>query len=129
MTKEEAKMMAELYSALAEGKTIQVKMSNYIWEDVNINLLNTIYDCNKYRIKPESKYRPYTSVEEFIKASKIHGPYIKGPNFDIMGCYHIPNGVHRGGVIWTTYENLRSNWEELSHYEWQDGTPCGIFEK
>ena len=36
MTIEEAKMRAELYSALAEGKTIQMISSNGTWEDINI---------------------------------------------------------------------------------------------
>ena len=62
MTREEARRRAELYSALVEGKTIQVQNPNGTWEDIKIEGLDHLYDCNKYRIKP--KYRPFKTREE-----------------------------------------------------------------
>lgn len=55
MTREEIKRRAELYTAMVEGKTIQIKNSNGTWEDVNIEELYDVFDYDKYRIKPESK--------------------------------------------------------------------------
>ena len=74
MTQEEVKMRAELYSALAEGKTIQVK-NNGTWEDVKIEGLNKIYDYNNYRIKPEPKYRPFRSREECWQEMNNHSDF------------------------------------------------------
>ena len=64
MTKEEAKRRAELYSALAEGKTIQFKQENGEWTDLKTDLMCGIAESFRYRIKPEPKYRPFKSQEE-----------------------------------------------------------------
>ena len=65
MTKEEIKRRAELYSALAEGKTIQAQ--NPIggeWFDVKIETLRSICEEINYRIKPKPKYKPFKTKEE-----------------------------------------------------------------
>ena len=126
MTKEEAKILAELYSALVEGKTIQVKMSNYIWEDVNIDLLNTIYDCNKYRIKPEPNYRPFKSQKECWNEMLKHQPFgwVKSPNGELFCiCSVFNEGI--------TYRHGRYRFKEyfIGNYTFADGTPFGIIEE
>ena len=75
MTREEAKMWAELYSALADGKTVQIISSNGTWEDIEIEKLSKIYDCNSYRIKPEPKYRPFKNQEECWQEMQKHQPF------------------------------------------------------
>ena len=63
MTREEAKRRAELYSAVANGKTIQIQCANGEWTDVQNSTLICIDDDRfKYRIKLE--YRPFKSKEE-----------------------------------------------------------------
>ena len=65
MTREEIKRRAELYSALAGGKTIQVQNPNGgEWFDVKIDTLRSISEELNYRIKPEPKYRPFKTQEE-----------------------------------------------------------------
>lgn len=64
MTTEEVKRRAELYSALAEGKTIQVKNMDGEWTDVKPEELNYIPEELAFRIKPEPKYRPFKTQEE-----------------------------------------------------------------
>ena len=64
MTREEAKRRAELYSALAEGKTIQIFNMEGNWVDIEVKKLNYIPETLKFRIKPESKYRPFKTREE-----------------------------------------------------------------
>ena len=64
LTREEAKRRAELYSALAEGKTIQILNMEGNWVDVEVKKLNYIPETLKFRIKPESKYRPFKTREE-----------------------------------------------------------------
>ena len=44
LTKEEAKRRAELYSALAEGKRIQIQCTNGAWTDVQNNTLLCMED-------------------------------------------------------------------------------------
>ena len=65
LTREEAKRRAELYSALAEGKTIQIQCANGEWTDVQNNTLHCIDDDRfKYSIKNERKYRIIKTQEE-----------------------------------------------------------------
>lgn len=70
MNREEAKQWAELFNALAEGKTIQIKHYIYFgeseeteWEDVDFDEI----DCQRclldYRIKPTPKTRKMTNQE------------------------------------------------------------------
>ena len=76
MTREEAKRRAELYSALAEGKTIQAQ--NPIggeWFDVKIETLHSICKEINYRIKPESKYRPFKTQEEYWNEIHNHSDF------------------------------------------------------
>ena len=64
MTREEAKSRAELYSALAEGKTIQVLSCKGEWIDIKTDELDYLKNYYKYRIKSEPKYRPFKTKEE-----------------------------------------------------------------
>ena len=76
MTREETKRRAELYSALAEGKTIQVQNPNGgEWFDVKIETLRSICEELKYRIKPEPKYRPFKTQEECWNEMLKHQPF------------------------------------------------------
>ena len=64
MIREEIKRRAELYSALAEGKTIQILNMEGNWVDVEVKKLNYIPETLKFRIKPQSNYRPFKTREE-----------------------------------------------------------------
>ena len=126
MTIEEAKMRAELYSALAEGKTIQMISSNGTWEDINIEKINKIYDCNSYRIKPEPKYRPFKSQEECWQEMLNHQPFgwVKAPNGELF-CI---DKVFDEGVV---YKHSSCRFDEYleGNYTFADGTPFGIMEE
>ena len=75
MTREEIKRRAELYSALAEGKTIQILNMEGNWVDVEVKKLNYIPETLKFRIKPEPKYRPFKSQEECWSEMLKHQPF------------------------------------------------------
>lgn len=76
MTTEEAKRRAELYSALAEGKTIQVQNSyTDEWRDLDINKIYGFINGFNYRIKPEPKYRPFRTQEECWEEMLKHQPF------------------------------------------------------
>lgn len=61
MTREQAKEILPIFKAFAEGKTIQI-LNEGKWCD----LYDTDFKSpiNKYRIKPEPKYRPFKNQEE-----------------------------------------------------------------
>ena len=60
MTREEAKELLPFIQAFAEGKTLQV-WANDTWKDEDYPFFGPLY---QFRIKPESKYRPFKSQEE-----------------------------------------------------------------
>lgn len=70
--------------AMLKGKTIQhTDLDTGEWVDVE-----EIYcgeDVLNYRIKPESKYRPFKNAEECLKEMSKHTPFgwLKGINRDI----------------------------------------------
>lgn len=125
MTKEEAKELLPIIQAYAEGKPIQIKGLGGQWTDVNYEL-----DFNSkisyYRIKPETKLRPYATPEEFLQAMKEHGPYL------CLGTeqYYLPIMIVRdNGIVYSgRFKTYFKNYEELIKLVWQDNTPCGILE-
>ena len=73
MTREQAKELLPIITAYVEGKTIEVKDRQNNW--------NKIKDPNfdeypmLYRIKPESKYRPFKDAEECWQEMQKHQPF------------------------------------------------------
>ena len=128
MTREEAKRRAELYSALAESKTIQVQNPNGKWEDLKIEGLDHLYDCNKYRIKPESRYRPFKTQEECWHEMLKHQPFGWIRNNDTQRLCNIGSiGRNNYGVVIDKsilYFDLAFN-----TCNFVDGTPFGIKEE
>ena len=76
MTREEAKELLPIIQAWAEGKNIQF-LSDGEWQDIN----QTDFTCypDKYRIKPEPKYRPFKTQEE------CWNEYLVGKTNDVFG--------------------------------------------
>ena len=126
MTREEAKRRAELYSALAEGKTIQILNMEGNWVDVEVKKLNYIPETLKFRIKPEpKKYRPFKSQEECWNEMLKHQPFgwVKSPRGELF-CI---DKVFDEGVV---YKHSTCRFEEYleGNYAFYDGTPFGIKE-
>ena len=73
MNREQAKELLPIIQAFAEGKTILVQ------EDIDWCYLGNESDFNlnpqRYRIKPEPKYRPFRSWTELRKEMWRHPPY------------------------------------------------------
>ena len=134
MTTEEAKRRAELYSALAEGKTIQVQNPNGKWEDLKIEGLDHLYDCNKYRIKPEIKYRPFKSQEECWNEMLKHQPFgwvksKKSERHFFIGSVLWNNDFNDVFVTFACDGMLgRSSKSMFEDFTFDDGTPFGIKE-
>ena len=73
ITRENAKELLTIIKAYSEGKQIQYFNGNY-WEDGN-ELLNFNDDPWRYRIKKETKYRPFRNVEECLNEMQKHQPF------------------------------------------------------
>ena len=76
MNRKEAKELMPIIQAFAEGKTIQYYDSLIDiadWEDCeNPNFENLTY---KFRIKPETTYRPFKDAEECWQEMLKHKPF------------------------------------------------------
>ena len=135
MTREEAKRRAELYSALAEGKTIQVLSCNGEWIDIKTDELDYLKNYYKYRIKLEPKYRPFKSQEECWNEMLKHQPFgwVKSKDkgyFHLIGLVQWPSELEDVMIIFATSEQLaRSSRSLFEDYIFADGTPFGIKEE
>lgn len=146
MTREEAKRRAELYSALAEGKAIQVQNPvTSKWEYLDINKIGEFMEELNYRIKPEPKYRPFKTQEECWNEMLKHQPFgwIYSKN---RSCYYCIISVEEDRIELPPREQSRSktplkefylkNYHcffeealELFKLTFADGTPFGIKEE
>ena len=146
MTREEAKRRAELYSALAEGKAIQV-MNPIIneWEYLDINKFDEFKEWYNYRIKPQQKYRPFKSQEECWNEMLKHQPFgwLKLKN---DGCFYCIISVDEDKIelspdmyphsettpneyyLENSYVDFVTALEDYE-YTFADGTPFGIREE
>jgi len=129
----------EILQAFKEGKCLEYKINHGPWCDwtgVPTHLFEKGYN---YRIKKEPTYRPYANAEEFLKASKEHGPYLEFIQKDDKGFYrtHVLPIAIRG--VWVEFgKNIVSHsgkvedtpFNQLIHtYKWSDGSVCGILEQ
>ena len=132
MTTEEVKRRAELYSALAEGKTIQVKNMDGEWTDVKPEKINYISEELAFRIKPEPKYRPFKTQEECWEEMHKHpdfgwimdnGVIRQVLKVDRDKIYYLEYGYKRTGTIYSSFE------ESCLSLKFTDGTPFGVREE
>lgn len=72
MTREEVKEILPLMETYSKGKTIQIK-SNDKWVDLHEPDFRAPID--RYRIKPEPKYRPFKTQEECWQEMQKHQPF------------------------------------------------------
>ena len=126
LTREEAKRRAELYSALAKGKSVQVQGIDGSWVDVDIDKLNYFIETPIFRIKPEPKYRPFESQEECWNEMLKHQPFgwVKSPRGELF-CI---DKVFEEGIV---YKHSSCHFNEYLEglYSFVDGTPFGIKEE
>ena len=146
MTREEAKRRAELYSALAEGKAIQVQNPvTSKWEYLDINKVGEFMEELNYRIEPEPKYRPFKTQEECWNEMLKHQPFgwIYNKN---DSCYYCIISVDEDKIELSpemqphSETTIKEYYMENSYidfvtaledyeYTFADGTPFGIKEE
>ena len=107
--------------AYSEGKTIQIN-SNDKW--VDLYEPGFCASIDKYRIKPEPKYRPFKNRKECWQEMQKHQPFGWVKN----ECGNIFN------IIAIFKESIKLNesshhYSDLcNHFKFMDGTPFGIKE-
>ena len=135
MTREEIKRRAELYSALAEGKTIQILNMEGNWVDVEVKKLNYIPETLKFRIKPKSNYRPFETQKECWDEMLKHQPFgwiVRSSDNEYLHIGRIHDrGPYNGyGITLSCNESIRANFDAIfKGFKFVDGTPFGINEK
>ena len=75
MTRNEARKAAEVMLAYANGKEIEWKDKNSSSEWVPNERIYFNWEINDYRVKPESKYRPFKDAEECWLEMQKHQPF------------------------------------------------------
>lgn len=132
MTREEAKKLLPIIQAWAEGKNIQF-LSDGKWHDIN----QADFTCypDKYRIKPEPKYRPFKTQEECCNEMLKHQPFgwlksKKNGRFHCIGEVSWSDEFKTVNITLSTSESLsRSSDSVFEEYTFADGTPFGIREE
>ena len=116
MTREEAKELLPIIKAYSEGKEIEYEDYDGEWGVLGNLLFND--KPNKYRIKPETKYRPFKNNKECWEEMQKHQPFgwVKFKDspliYQVLEFYKDIDFEHR-----------------FNYFTFADGTPYGIKEE
>lgn len=125
MTREEVKELLPIMQAFADGKTIQIKKEGD-WLEVGEN--TEVYfseSPSDYRIKPESKYRPFNSKEECWQEILKHQPFgwVRSTISDNLYIIESISDEINYNKTFASYN------ESFEWVKFADGTPFGIKEE
>ena len=131
MNRQQAKELLPIIQAFAEGKTIERKgiLDNESkWCEVLLPTFNVA--VSNYRIKPESKYRPFIDNKECWNEMLKHQPFGWVRTINAENDYYIIDGVLHSenldcSVVTMAGESYDYK-EMLDIYLFADGTPFGI---
>lgn len=123
MDRNQAKQLLPIIQAFAEGKEIQ-ETDGYEWYDLDDP--DFMSNSNSYRIKPESKYRPFANAEECWQEMQKHQPFgwlkIDDWYCTIKEIRPTCTFCHGGGDVFY-YADM------VKQINFADGTPFGIKEE
>ena len=139
MNRKEIAELMSIIQAFLEGKTIERKTRSWElnkgwrdetqWEETEELICR---DTFVYRIKPESKYRPFKTQEECWNEMLKHQPFgwVKSKDkgyFHLIGLVQFASELEDVMITFATSENLaRSSHSIYENYIFADGTPFGI---
>ena len=126
ITKENAKEILPIIKALSEGKKIEYKDYKNEWTVAEKLIFSD--EPSRYRIKPETKYRPFKSQKECW--SEMH----KHPDFGWVKSkqwgHYASLGCVGNIIIRSEDECHRDSFEHMyTNYTFTDGEPFGIKEE
>ena len=134
MTREQAKELLPIIQAYAEGEIIQYKNFLDEWTDIKENEgLSFICPPSDYRIKPQSKYRPFKTQEECWNEMLKHQPFGFLSIADKHDYFSVCRVFEEEGKpkIWLT-NNAYGDCDMTTAFvifQFIDGTPFGIKEE
>ena len=123
MTRKQAKQIAEVLNAYAEGKPFEVKIAGK-WKKVNKNGYSFDFDNESYRIKKEPTYRPFRTYRECLNEMKKHEPYGYIKQNGYVELYHITPGT--GSFLIFSLLTEFTYEQGFYHFTFDDGQPFGI---
>ena len=122
MNKNQAKQLLPIIQAFAEGKTIEQKCAES-WVEVDKDC-DFHFPANYYRIKPESKYRPFANAEECWQEMQKHQPF--GWVKDKDGDKTFIGGINSDNTIFMCNSEIFYLKDAFEDFTFIDGTPFGI---
>lgn len=131
MTREILKDLLPIMQAFADGKKIEFSKDGEIWIETETPTWNTDF---VYRIKPESKYRPFKTLEECWTEMLKHRPF-GWTKSKATGEYVIVGAISeredkRPLITWTTNKGYNFSAEDIFNgYTFADGVSFGIKEE
>ena len=122
MDRNQAKEFYPIMQAFAEGKDIESHV-NGKWYRV-IEICNDI-NPQDYRIKPETKYRPFANTEECWTEMEKHKPFgwVRDKK---EGYYVLITAVDNGDYMSLSGNSGWSFYSLMKDYTFTDGTPFGV---
>ena len=127
MTKEEAKVLLPIIQAYTEGKAIEsrcIKGDKSLWYDDEDPSFDNDFE---YRIKPESRYRPFKDAEECWSEMQKHQPF--GWIKDRDGDKTFIGSINSDNSTFTCSSEILFLKEIFEDFTFIDGIPFGIKEK
>ena len=124
MNRKEAAELFPIIKAFSEGKVIQTSVKGRPWEDLSENI--AFYTNDKYRIKPEPKYRPFANAEECWQEMLKHQPFgwVKSTLFKDLAL------VNRVTTLYVEINRDIIDYKDtLEKFTFADGTPFGTKQK
>ena len=128
--KQEVKRLFPILEAIKEGKTIQFHLPDG-WRDIDgdddgFYLETLIGESDKYRIKPEPKYRPFKDAKECMAEMLKHQPFgwLKGDKcfYNIVSVSNIDVSMANvsGDIIILNFSDV------MEDNTFADGIPFGV---
>ena len=127
MTREEAKVLLPIIQAYAEGKAIEsrcIKGDKSLWYDDEDPSFDNDFE---YRLKSESRYRPFKDAEECWSEMQKHQPF--GWIKDRDGDKTFIGSINSDNSIFTCSSEILFLKEIFEDFTFIDGIPFGIKEK
>ena len=116
-----------IIQAFSEGRPIQYRIKDNKsakWNDVDKNYHEFSPHSFMYRIKPESKYRPFKNAEECLAEMQKHQLFGWVKN---QGLYRNIANVMSCSITFADNEARDVNYEQaFKNYTFADGTPFGV---
>lgn len=128
MNRKETAESMPIIKAFAEGKVIQILNERGEWVDLTeregLPIGTLIEEPNCFRIKPESKYRPFKDTEECWQEMQKHQPFgwVKCKEDGSLGLITLiisEASIYVNGIGSNSERTMRG-------FTFADGTPFGV---